>query len=270
MDDTILKVQNVTKKFGALVAVGDVSMDIRRGSIHSLIGPNGSGKSTLLNLISGLYKVNAGNIYFDDQQITGLMPHEVSQLGIGRTFQNIRLFSSMSVIQNCMVAEHFRTKNGFLSTLLGTSSSRKSEVMMYESAKKSLEFFDLDHLADWEATSLPYGQRRMLEIARALVMKPKLLMLDEPAAGLNPTETATLAKWLRRINDQDITIILVEHNMRFVMDISDEITVLNFGKVICQGNPEKVKCEECVIEAYLGEDAEMAFDEIEKINEVTR
>ncbi len=270
MNDTILKVQNVSKKFGGLVAVSDVSMDIRRGSIHALIGPNGSGKSTILNLVSGLYKLTSGEILFEGQRINGLMPHQVSQQGIGRTFQNIRLFSSMSVLQNCMVGEHFSTNVGFLSTLLGTATAGKAEAKMRQRAIKSLEFLGLGQFLDWEATSLPYGQRRMLEIARAFVMEPKVLLLDEPAAGLNPTETLALSDRLRQINDQGITIVLVEHNMRFVMEISKEITVLNFGRVICEGIPDKVKCEECVIEAYLGEDTDLNFEEIEQISEVTQ
>lgn len=270
MNDTILKIENVTKNFGGLVAVNNVSMNIRRGSIHALIGPNGSGKSTLLNLINGLYRLTSGEILLDGRKINGLLPHQISQLGIGRTFQNIRLFSSMSVLQNCMVGEHFRSDSSFLPTLFGVRSARRAEAKMCESAEKTLEFLGLSQYMDWEATSLPYGQQRMLEIARALVMEPKVLLLDEPAAGLNPTETAILSSRLRQINDQGITFLLVEHNMRFVMEISEDITVLNFGKVICQGNPEKVKNEQCVIEAYLGENTELDFDETESVSEVTQ
>jgi len=270
MDDRILKINNVTKKFGGLVAVDDVSMDIRRGSIHALIGPNGSGKSTLLNVINGLYRLTSGEVLFEGQKINGLLPHQVSQRGIGRTFQNIRLFSSMSVLQNCMTGEHYRLNAGFLPSLFGTANAEKAETSMRESAQKSLEFLGLGDFLDWEATSLPYGQQRMLEIARALVMEPKLLLLDEPAAGLNPTETDILMQRIRQINEQGITILLVEHHVRFVMEISEQITVLDFGKVICQGDPDMVKCEPCVIEAYLGEDTDLDFDEIEEVNEVNQ
>ena len=257
MDDKILQVKNVTKRFGGLVAVSEVSMEVSRGSIHALIGPNGSGKSTLLNVINGLYRLTAGEIVFDGKRIDRLNPHDIARLGVGRTFQNIRLFPSMSVVQNGMVGEHFHSKAGLLPTLFKTPNARMEERSMRKKTEKALDFLGLSDVMEWESTSLPYGQQRMLEIARALVMDPQILLLDEPAAGLNPTETVTLMNRIRQINEEGITILLVEHNMRFVMDISDWITVLDFGRVICQGNPEKVKNERCVIEAYLGENTNL-------------
>lgn len=270
MTENILSIERVTKRFGGLIAVNEVSMEVRRGSIYALIGPNGSGKSTLLNVVNGLYRDDGGQILFDGKKINGLPPYEIARLGIGRTFQNIRLFPSMTVLENVMVGQHFRNTAGFMPALLKLPKAREMEHSFREKAIQALEFLGLGDMLNFESTGLPYGQQRMLEIARALVMEPKLLLLDEPAAGLNPTETSTLMKRIRQINEQGITILLVEHNMRFVMDISEAITVLDFGKVICQGTPDVVKNDHRVIEAYLGDDAEIDFSVLDTFSEVAQ
>lgn len=261
MSDIILNVQNVTKRFGGLTAVNEVSLQVREGSIHALIGPNGSGKSTLLNLINGIYRLDGGQIHFNGSRIDGLAPYQVARLGIGRTFQNIRLFHHLTVLQNVMVGQHYRYGVGFLPTVLKTPFARQREKELTQKALETLEFLGLKDAADVGSIHLPYGQRRMVEIARALVMEPRLLILDEPAAGLNPTETITLMERLRQINKRGISILLVEHNMRFVMDISESITVLDFGRVICEGNPDYVKGDSKVIEAYLGSQNNYEFAE---------
>jgi branched-chain amino acid transport system ATP-binding protein len=252
MSECLLNVENSTKRFGGLVAVNEVNLKVRTGSIHALIGPNGSGKSTLLNLISGIYRLDSGQIVFGARKLSGLAPYQIARQGVGRTFQNIRLFRRLSVLQNVMVGQHFRNRTGLFANIMKTGPARRKEGELAQVALAKLKFLGLDDVTSTPSTSLPYGRQRMVEIARALVMDPQILLLDEPAAGMNPTESAVLLDRIRRINGQGITILLVEHNMRFVMSISERITVLDFGKVIAEGTPDEISCNPKVIEAYLG------------------
>jgi len=251
---TLLRIEGLSRNFGGLRAVCDLEADIYEGRITSLIGPNGAGKTTAFNLITGLIPVSSGRIYFDDSEITGLPPYKIAKLGIARTFQNIRIFGNMSVVENVMVGLHTRTRRGFFSAAFRLPGTRREERYIYEEAMKELAFVGLEHAAHMNAASLPFGQQRTLEIARALATRPKLLLLDEPAAGLNSQETIGLAELIRRIRDRGTTIFLVEHDMELVMSISDTVFVLNNGKLICSGTPSEVQGDPEVISAYLGED----------------
>ena len=254
MKETLLQIVDGLKRFGGLCAVNNVSLEIEKESIHALIGPNGSGKTTLLNLISGLYTLSGGNIFLEGKQLNGLPPHLISRLGVGRTFQNIRLFHELTVLQNVMVSQHHLNQAGLLSTLLLSQKARQTEKDFREKAMESLDLVGLGDLADLYVSGLPYGKKRLVELARALAMQPQLLMLDEPSAGLNPTETLELMERIRSINQQSITIFLVEHNMRLVMGLANRITVLDFGRKIAEGTPDEIKNNPAVIEAYLGSD----------------
>lgn len=251
-DGRILDIQNLTKHFGGLRAVDGVDMSVRRGAIHALIGPNGSGKTTILNMLSGLYIPTSGRIVLNGEEITGKRPHLIAARGAGRTFQNIRLFGNLTVLENVMIGDHYRGKANLFSAIFRTPAQQDEEKRTRDDAMAMLEFVGLDHLANAEAKSLPYGRQRVLELARALVTNPDLLLLDEPAAGLNPAETDELVELLYDIVDHGITILLVEHDMNLVMSISEDISVLNFGKKIAEGDPEAVESNTEVIEAYLG------------------
>jgi len=251
-DRVILQIQGLAKYFGGLKAVDGVDMDVRRGAIHALIGPNGSGKTTILNMLTGLYIPTHGNIRFKGEDITGKRPHVIASRGAGRTFQNIRLFPNLTVLDNVMIGDHYRGTSNIFSTILRLPSQTLEEKKMRENAMAMLEFVGLAHLANAEARSLPYGRQRVLELARALVTNPDILLLDEPAAGLNPAETEELVELLYDIVDHGITILLVEHDMNLVMGIAEDITVLNFGKKIAEGDREAVENDPEVIEAYLG------------------
>jgi branched-chain amino acid transport system permease protein len=251
-NSTLLRVKGLAKHFGGLKAVDGVDMDVKRGEIHALIGPNGSGKTTIINMLSGLYVPTAGVIELDGTPITGQRPHDITAQGIARTFQNIRLFGDLTVLENVMIGQHSRTKAGVVSSVLQPASQQAEEAAMRQKAVAALEFVGLRGKEFAEAKSLPYGRQRVLELARALVSDPTLLLLDEPAAGLNAAETEGLLELLFQIRDHGVTILLVEHDMSLVMNVSDQITVLNFGKKIAEGPAEAIQKNQEVIDAYLG------------------
>jgi len=248
----ILETVQLTKSFGGLTAVDAVDMQVEEQEIRAVIGPNGSGKSTMLNCISGIYKPTSGAIRFVGESIGGMAPYALTRRGIGRTFQNIRMFNSLTVLQNVMVGRHCRTEDTLLEDIFALPRYRREEEEMREKALVYLDFLGIVDKRDMMPASLSYGQRRMVEIARALATEPSLLLLDEPAAGLSQGEKSALADEVRKIREAGITIILVEHDMRFVMGISDQITVLDFGKKISEGTPSECRNDPKVIECYLG------------------
>ncbi len=251
---TLLSVVNLSKRFGGLQAVNEVSFTVTAGSIKALIGPNGAGKTTLFNLISGVISPDSGVINFSDHQVQGLRPHQVASKGMARTFQHIRLFPKMSVLENIMIGRHIHSRAGFVAGMLSIPHTWSEEKKIREKAHEIMAFLDLESLADVEATSLSYGQQRNVELGRALACEPKLLLLDEPAAGLNMSETTELGALISRIRDTGITVLIVEHDMGLVMDISDEILVLSYGKKIADDVPLAVQSNSEVINVYLGED----------------
>jgi ABC-type branched-subunit amino acid transport system ATPase component len=256
--DPILEVRGLGKSFAGILAIADLSFSVRRGSIKAVIGPNGAGKTTLYNLVTGIHPPTKGQIVFKEQVITGLKPHQIATLGISRTFQTVELFPNMTVLENVMVGRHRRTRSGFLSSGLTLPAARNEERDTMDRAMAILRSVDLEPQADDLAGSLPLGAQKLLEIGRALAVDPELILLDEPAAGLNESETARQAELILRIRSEGKTVIVVEHDMKMIMDISDEIVVLNYGQKIAEGSPQSIREDAGVIEAYLGEEIDYA------------
>ncbi len=249
----LLKIQGLTKRFGGLIALSSLDLEISGPSIVSIIGPNGAGKTTVFNCISGAFQVEAGKIFLKGQDILPLKPHERSRLGIARTFQNIRLFNNMSVLENVLVGMHTRLKSGFLASVLKDRGNLEEETRAQEKALELLSFVGLKSEAHRRANLLPYGDQRRLELARALALEPTLLLLDEPTAGMNPSETKEMMALIKKVfEDLGVCILLIEHDMRVVMEISQRIVVLDFGHKIAEGSPEEIRTNERVIRAYLG------------------
>ena len=249
----LLSVRGLSKRFGGIHAVDDVSFDVPQGAIMALIGPNGAGKTTLFHLVSGFLPPDRGSVVFDGSDVLGLMPHQIAARGMARTFQQIRLFPKMSVLENILVGRHLHSRGGFLACMLHLPFTRREERGVREAGREILTFLGLSTQADAEAVRLSYGQQRMVELGRALACEPKILLLDEPAAGLNIRETAEMGKLISRIRDRGVTVFLVEHDMSLVMDISDEIIVLSYGQKIAENIPSAIQQDPDVIRIYLGE-----------------
>jgi branched-chain amino acid transport system ATP-binding protein len=254
----MLSIRNLGKHFGGLNVLQDVSFEVPAGSIFGLIGPNGAGKTTVFNLVTGLLRPSAGSISFQDTDLVGIAPHRITRMGVARTFQNIRIFKDMTLLENVMVGMHHQVAYGGLALFFNTPRCRAAERRARERALELLSWVKLDGQADMLADNLSYGDQRKLEFARALATEPKLLLLDEPVAGMNPSEKSVLMEEIRNIRDRGYGVFLIEHDMRFVMGLCDRIAVLNFGRIIAEGAPDEIRNNPDVIEAYLGREDEAA------------
>jgi branched-chain amino acid transport system ATP-binding protein len=249
---TLLRAESLSKRFGGLHAIADVTFEVARGAVQSIIGPNGAGKTTLLNLLSGIYLPSSGRIAFEGREVTGRTPHEFAARGIARTFQNLQIFLNMTALENVMVGRHLHERCGLAAAMLRLPRVARAERECREECAELMRFVGLGAYLSSDASALPYGALKRLEIARALAARPKIVLLDEPAAGLNPTETLEVDALIGRLAERGITVVLVEHNMRLVMGVSDHILVLDYGQKLAEGTADEVRRDPRVIEAYLG------------------